>query len=378
VIIDFSTKFIEFRKKIFDLFKYRAGATMDLIDAITGQTTKESVVKLSLSDLFRREYSSINDAIKYLFRTKSSNLPEPSEEKKEQERVTEVIIKELCPKLKVKKFHLFAVDCTPNPRVYAKKLEDKGYVHLSSSVPGQKPITVGHQYSTLVYLPEKELSTIPSWVIPLSTLRVKSDESGTCIGMSQIVEVVNNKQFKDYLCVAVSDSAYSNSRCMSIAKKQDNLVNIARIRSNRNFYLPPLIQKTEEIKKPGRPKKYGNKWTLNDPGEANETVIVSRFSKKGDKIYLKIETWYDRLEKEHVRQIDKNNKLLVEKNDPFLFDAVKVTVLDENKNSKYKKPLWLMVVGNNADLYVWKILQTVIFVALILNITFGLQSKNYY
>jgi len=131
---------------------------------------------------------------------------------------------------------------------------------------------------------------------------------------------------------------------MSIAKEQNNLVNIARIRNNRKFYLP-VIQESEKNKKPGRPKKYGDSWALSDPGKADETVTVTRFSKKGDEFYLNIEIWYDRLEKGHASQVDENGELLVEKGDPFLFDAVKVTVLDKNENPKYKKPLWLMVVG---------------------------------
>ena len=344
MISTFIQKFSGFRNKIFNLFQYRADATMDLIDAIAGQPAKESVVKLSLSNLFRREYSSINDSVKYLFRKKNNKIAAPHEVKEGQEKVTEAIIEELCPKPKVKNFHLFAVDCTPNPRVHAKKLDDRGYVHSSNSVPGQKPITVGHQYSSVVHLPEKELSTIPPWVIPLSTLRINSDESGTCVGMSQVVKIVNYEKFKKELCVSVSDSAYSNSRCMSIAKEQNNLVNIARIRNNRKFYLP-IIQKAEEHKKPGRPKKYGDRWDLNDPEKADKTVTVTRFSKKGNEFYLKIEVWYNRLEKGHTGKRSENAEFLVEKSDPFLFDAIKVTVLDKNENPKHKKPLWLMVVG---------------------------------
>jgi hypothetical protein len=43
-------KFQTFRHRLFQLFPYRAGATMDLIDAVSAMTTADSVVKLSLSE----------------------------------------------------------------------------------------------------------------------------------------------------------------------------------------------------------------------------------------------------------------------------------------------------------------------------------------
>ena len=47
-------KLKQFRTELFSFFKYRSDSTMDLIDAIAGQQSKESAVKISLSNLFRR------------------------------------------------------------------------------------------------------------------------------------------------------------------------------------------------------------------------------------------------------------------------------------------------------------------------------------
>src|ERR1700722_20642324 len=49
-------KLKKFRTDLFAFFTYRADSTMDLIDAIAGQSSKESTVKISLSTLFRRTY----------------------------------------------------------------------------------------------------------------------------------------------------------------------------------------------------------------------------------------------------------------------------------------------------------------------------------
>ncbi len=87
--------------------------------------------------------------------------------------MTELLI-EQCPQPIKKPFELMAVDCSSNPRIYSKKLEDRGVVHSPTKVPGQIPITVGHQYSSVVFLPERSDPSEPHWVVPLSTVRVKN------------------------------------------------------------------------------------------------------------------------------------------------------------------------------------------------------------
>ncbi|MBA3603773.1 MAG: hypothetical protein H0W50_09075, partial [Parachlamydiaceae bacterium] len=128
--------FRHFRQKLFNLFTYRSDSTMDLIDTIAGQTTKESSVKLSLSRLFRRGYSSITDVVDNLFRQKAEINPDPEELKKEQTKLT-ALFAEQCPPLLHRKFELFAVDCSSNPRVYSEKLEDRGYVHSPTKDRGR-------------------------------------------------------------------------------------------------------------------------------------------------------------------------------------------------------------------------------------------------
>ena len=69
MINEIITKFQTFRKHLFGLFRYRAASTMDLIDAASAEINATSIVKLSLSDLFRRKYSSITDVLDSLFRS---------------------------------------------------------------------------------------------------------------------------------------------------------------------------------------------------------------------------------------------------------------------------------------------------------------------
>jgi hypothetical protein len=53
-------------------------------------------------------------------------------------------------------FWLFGVDVTSQPRAYAFTLRDRGMVYQPNQVMGNKPVTVGHQYSTVALLPETE------------------------------------------------------------------------------------------------------------------------------------------------------------------------------------------------------------------------------
>jgi hypothetical protein len=56
--------------------------------------------------------------------------------------------------------------------MYATKVDDRAIVHAPNHVPGQKPITVGHEYSVLVHLPNQAADRELHWVVPLSVKRV--------------------------------------------------------------------------------------------------------------------------------------------------------------------------------------------------------------
>ena len=57
------TQLMDFRENIHQSFPYRSDATMELIDAIAGNTSAQSPAALSLNSLFHRQYGSIYDDI---------------------------------------------------------------------------------------------------------------------------------------------------------------------------------------------------------------------------------------------------------------------------------------------------------------------------
>ena len=77
--------------------------------------------------------------------------------------------------------------------------------------PGNKPIIVGHNYSVLAGLPEKDDKTSPSWVIPLLIRRVPTNKKATDVGAVQLEDLLKDKElpFGSHLSSAVGDSTYS-------------------------------------------------------------------------------------------------------------------------------------------------------------------------
>ena len=176
---------IQFRQELYESFSKRAGALTDLVDALANNTTARSVVELSLNPLFRYGYSSVYEGIDNFFEATKAEVA--SAQRREQEQEIIRLIAPLEPKPQRQKYWLMGVDVTPQPRPFARTLEDRTFVHQSNPVIGNRPVTIGHQYSGLVLFPEKEEETEPPWVKPLSMRRVTSQEMKTVVGAEQVM-----------------------------------------------------------------------------------------------------------------------------------------------------------------------------------------------
>ena len=162
-----------FRDKIYQCFPSRRDAAMDLVDALSSNKTATSVVELSLSPLHRRNYCSIT-------RVLDEYMPPDAVVAHQQKQTLTKLLSSLCPSTSPRTFHLFAVDCTPEPRVFSPTLEDRSYVYAPNTVCGNKPVTLGHKYSIAAYLPEKSANT-PPWLIPLACMRVDTTQCDDCL-----------------------------------------------------------------------------------------------------------------------------------------------------------------------------------------------------
>ncbi len=308
---------------------------MDLIDAIAG-LNHESIVKVSLSPLFRRKYSSITDVGDNMFRRKAEeNLGE--QELQEEYREISKLLAEHCPSLGKRGFTLLATDCTAKPRIYSSKVTDRSIVHAPNHVPGQKPITVGHEYSLVVYLPEDEEDRRAHWACPLSIRRVQSHETGPQIGFEQVQMLVTTPAFQDKLCANVSDAAYSTKHWIVNGDPIHNLVNISRLRNNKILFRQP--RPPGEKKQRGRPSCYGEPFRLSDPPMQEEGLQFEKTTFSGKRWVVRLSRWMNILTKgDRTHRMEKHP-----------FDVVCAQVFDETGRSVFKKPLWLMVTGRRRN-----------------------------
>src|SRR5580698_6853870 len=90
-----------FRDKIYQLFPSRQDAAMDLVDALSSNTSATSVVELSLSPLHRRNYCSITRVLDEFY--SPTDLSKNQQQNKEATR----ILSEPCIARSARHFHLF-------------------------------------------------------------------------------------------------------------------------------------------------------------------------------------------------------------------------------------------------------------------------------
>ena len=123
---------------------------MGLIYALAGNDHAQSVVELSLNPLFRHGHASLYRAIE-AFTSQSVDLWR--------------LAAEVAPRPERRPFWLMSTDVTAHPRPYARTLADRSYVYAPTPTPGQRPVKVGHAYTSTLLLPEREAGA-PPWVIP--------------------------------------------------------------------------------------------------------------------------------------------------------------------------------------------------------------------
>lgn len=323
----------KFREKIYNFFPHRQDAAMELVDSLASNTQARSVVELSLNPVHRRNYCSITRALGEFY------VGYDAKDKQKQNQQLTQMLAEYCPPLQKRHYHLFALDCTSNPRLFSKTLADRGFVYAPNAVSGNKPVTIGHQYSMAVYLPEKLSQDTPPWVMPLSCERVETHQKGTMIGMRQMNTCISQSIFQDRLCVSVGDCAYSNPNCLAEAFKNPNQVHVSRARNNRTFYSSPVQKKRSKIR--GRPKCYGKKFKLHAKRlrKPDECIEFKTFSKKGKEQIVRIECW--------------NNMLMRGSRNADMahcpFRLLKIQVYKPTGELFFKRPMWIIVSGKKRD-----------------------------
>lgn len=226
------TQFQDFRQKIYKCFSSCNDACMDLLDALSSNTDANLIAELSLNPLFQRSYNSIYKAIKESFNTRKEDKNHDNDKVDTSSELVRAV-SQLIEKPQQRPFYLFATDTTPHPRPYAKTLSDRGYIYQPNTVKGNKPINIGHSYSLLSILPEKDTDNHGAWAVPLSGERVSLNTNGVDVASKQIQVAMSDSSLPWYKkpSVLVADTAFSKRQFLFEQSQHDNLVVIARCRS---------------------------------------------------------------------------------------------------------------------------------------------------
>ena len=318
-------KLQQFRTSIYDTFPARCDANMNLLDALCSYGHRcKNPIELCESPYFEREYSSITDAIGDGLSAAngwdSMTKIQYDHIRNNDDRVVMI------------------VDTTPQPRQSAHCVEDRCIVYSPNPAPGNKPITIGHEYSTISLLPNEAAAQEKHWLVPLDTQRVKSGEKGNEVGMGQISRCITNLSLTNTLVISVADSKYGTLPCRKLVSEHPNWVHLFRFNSTRNIFAPASTEDTTS----GNIKRYDDAMKLNDStthSEPDEIVQRTITTRSGKTYQLAIKVWRD--------QLLRGSKQFKGYEHPVT--VMQLTAIDANGKSLYKNPLWLGLVGERRN-----------------------------
>lgn len=292
-------KLREFRHNAYRLIGNGRDAVFDLMDAVLVSRSVASFAELSLSPVFRRQWSSLYEALQ------DSEPP--------RSVLMELYIEQMPQEIPI----VLAGDHTAWSRLQAQTLRERTYEHQANPMSGAKPVTLGHGYGTIAWIPE----TQGSWALPLLHERITSAESPIDKGVNQLRQVCQKLATRP---LSLWDAEYG---CAPFLKQTADIAcdKLIRLRSNRVLYgLPPAYTGI------GRPRVHGDKFKLGDSNtgwQPDEDIEVEDL-KLGR---LRLRMWHDL----HLKQAATHQVSLIQ-----------LERLDSTAHTP-PKPLWLIWIGQD-------------------------------
>jgi hypothetical protein len=251
-------RLISFRQTVYDWLGPARDALFELGDAVLLSPPVRSFPEFTLSPIFRRKWSSSYEAI-------------------EDGRPPRIPLLHLYLKtIDGSRKPILVGDHTAWPRITAPTLRDRTFQYQPNPVPGAKPITVGHGFSTLAWVPDEK----GSWSLPLLHERIPSAENRYQTMGRQLSEVSPKLADRP---VVLLDAEYG---CASFLEEISGLPCdfIIRLRPNICLRKSPGLHR-----KRGRPAVHGKPFRLNYPrtwGKATEQLETC--GENGERICLQL------------------------------------------------------------------------------------------
>ena len=331
------TSLEQFREELYQIFGCYPDATMELLDALASQTHARSVAELSLEAMFPREYSSVYKAIAHFFQASEAAkaASKTAQERRRQEQILLRVIAKRLEKPGGRKNWLFGIDATSNPRQFAHTLPDRGFVYQPNALSGNKPVTIGHRYSILAHLPARPAGA-PPWVVPLTVRRVRTAEKEAHVAAEHLDMLMGSGglPWHDQLSVVVADSKHSQPKYLYRGQQHPNLVTITRARNNRTLhrlYQGPQVRH-------GPRRSFGERFSLNQPSTWHPPAEQLRFeytSRRGRSYQVEIRAWQHMLMHGTLQCAMREHP----------FTLVQIIWYDQHGQVAFKRPIWLIVMG---------------------------------
>jgi hypothetical protein len=204
----------EFRQTIYACMGQARDSQFELVDALLLNSEGRSVVELSLNPVFRRGWRSVYAAL--------------SNGQLNTVRLQQVYVRQM-PR---RERSVWAVDSTLWSRPDARTLPERGVHHSPTRIKGNKPIGIGHSYSTVVSVPDE----CGSWALPLAHEWIGSDQTALEVGAQQVNRLAALSPTRPLVTM---DSAYSGPAWLK-ATVDGRFDSLGRLRPNRVLYRQPL------------------------------------------------------------------------------------------------------------------------------------------
>jgi hypothetical protein len=258
-----------------------------------------SPVAVSESSLFRRKFSSIYDVM--------------LEGEIEVEQLQDLLV--ACQPAESETmagYEVYAVDATPNERMAAETLPDRGALKAQQ----KEPLRYGHKYSWLVRL----VQAGTSWTAPLDVRRVSTQSTDTKSGAEQVQALARRNP---HLKVIAIDSRYRDRHFLGVFAQLENTYALVRLQNNQKLSEMPVPRPQGSR---GAPRKHGADFQLS---------AITRLSDASEEFYLgkqkvRVRAWRDL----HFKRLASLSGTVL-----------CIEFLKEDGTPRYKRPIWLFWTG---------------------------------
>jgi len=223
-----------------------------MLDAITLTGSATSFPRLSLSQVFRRQWHSLYKGL-------------------ERGRLdTAWMSGHLAGEVPQEGVQYYSLDSSAWPRPRARTMDDRQYVyHPTSAVQGGS-ICVGYPYSLLDWVPESD----QSWSLSVSVQRIPSQMTAVEMGIAQVQELNRNRAAcSEVLDIVAADGKYGNARFLR-PLQGGHCGLVVRLRRDRVLYRTP---EQPQRRKRGRPSIHGKRFAFKEPDSWDEPDEIVTF-----------------------------------------------------------------------------------------------------